>query len=91
VRIRTSRSRAILNAEHRWFLGRELVQLFQPGGTGQAASGGLHLHGFKTDLSVGIRCVISRLDNAMLRFDFAYVLNNSPTSDRGFEISFANQ
>jgi hypothetical protein len=86
--------RIILNAEHRWFLGRELMQLFEPGGalfvdSGQAATGGLHLHGFKTDLGVGIRCGISRLDNAMLRFDFAYVLNNSPTSDRGFEISFA--
>jgi hypothetical protein len=77
--------RLIVNAEHRIFLGHELLQLFGPGvaffaDSGQAASG--TLRGMKSDAGAGLRFGISRLD-ALIRIDWAYAFNVSPRSRRG--------
>ncbi len=86
--------RVILNAEYRQFLGRELMQLFEPGiaafaDTGEAVNGGFSRRQLRTDFGVGLRCGIARLENAMLRLDLSYAINSSPTTGRGFEVSFA--
>jgi hypothetical protein len=86
--------RILFNFEHRIFLGRELLQMFEPGAAifmdmGEAVNGGFRRHEIKTDFGIGLRCGIARLDTAMLRLDVSYALHNSPTSDRGIEISFA--
>jgi hypothetical protein len=85
--------RFIFNAEHRVFLGRELLQLFEPGvagvlDTGEAVNGGFHGRDLRTDFGIGLRCGISRLESTMLRLDFGYAANRSPGSERGFEITF---
>jgi hemolysin activation/secretion protein len=81
--------RFVFNAEQRVFLGREWLQLLEPGAalfidSGRAGTGPL-----RTDVGAGIRLGISRLDAAVLRFDAAYALNDSPLSRRGLVFSFA--
>jgi hypothetical protein len=78
--------RIILNAEHRIFLGRELLQLFGPGAAvfvdgGEAASG--PFRGMKSDAGAGLRIGIARLNAALIRIDWAYAFNSSPHSRRG--------
>ena len=85
----TGANRQVLNAEQRIFLGRELMQVLEPGAalfldTGRAGGGPL-----RTDLGAGIRFGIARWNQAMLRFDLAYALNDSPLSRRGLVFSFA--
>lgn len=86
--------RAALNAEERWFLGHEWFQLVEPGlaafiDTGESVSERLALRSLRTDFGFGLRAGIARYESAMLRLDLAYALNDSPTSRRGFVISFA--
>jgi hypothetical protein len=76
--------RVILNAEHRVFLGHELLQLFGPGAAvfvdcGQAGP----FRGMKSDAGVGLRFGIARLNAALIRIDWAYAFNDSPVSRRG--------
>lgn len=85
----------VFNAEHRVFLGRELLQLFAPAAavffdSGSAVSQGqqLRIHDFKSDFGVGLRVAIARAESTVLRLDIAYALNQSPTGKRGFVISF---
>jgi len=78
--------RIILNAEHRVFLGREILQLFGPGAavfadSGQAVDGSFR--GMKSDAGVGLRIGIARLNAALIRIDWAYAFNSSPLSRRG--------
>lgn len=80
--------RIIFNAEQRWFLGRELWQVFEPGAAiffdnGKAGSG------FKFDFGAGIRFAIPRYESAIIRIDAAYAVNDSPVSRRGLVISTA--
>jgi hypothetical protein len=86
--------RIILNAEHRIYLGRELLQLFGPGvavfaDSGQAVDG--PFHGMKTDVGAGLRIGIARYDSALIRIDYAYALNASPLSRRGGVVSISTQ
>ncbi|HYS55580.1 MAG TPA: hypothetical protein VER58_17615 [Thermoanaerobaculia bacterium] len=80
--------RLLFNVEQRFFLGRELLQLVEPGAaiffdTGKA--GGR----LRTDFGAGLRLAISRLDTAIVRVDFGYALNDSPISRRGLVVSVA--
>jgi hypothetical protein len=47
------------------------------------------LRDVRTDVGAGLRFGIARFESTMLRLDFAYALNDSPTSSRGFVVSFA--
>ena len=78
--------RLILNAEHRIFLGHELMQIFGPSiavfaDSGQAVNG--PFRGMKSDAGVGLRIGIARYDAALIRIDWAYALNASPLNRRG--------
>ena len=78
--------RIILNAEHRIFLGHEVVQLFGPGAavfvdSGEAVHG--PFRGMKSDAGAGLRIGIARLNAALIRIDWAYAFNRSPHSRRG--------
>ena len=78
--------RLIINAEHRVFLGRELLQIFGPSiavfaDSGQAVDG--PFRGMKSDAGVGLRIGIARYDAALIRIDWAYALNSSPLNRRG--------
>jgi hypothetical protein len=80
------RKRLIVNAEHRIFLGRELLQLFGPSiavfaDSGQAVDG--PFRGMKTDAGIGLRIGIARYDAALIRVDWAYALNSSPLNHPG--------
>jgi hypothetical protein len=80
--------RFLVNAEHRLFLGRELLQLFAPSvavfvDSGQAVTGPIRLSQMKSDVGVGLRIGIARFDSALIRIDYAYALNPSPISRRG--------
>ncbi len=84
--------RLILNAEHRLYLGHELLQLFGPSvavfaDSGQAVDG--PFRGMKSDAGIGLRIGIARIDSALIRIDWAYAFNASPLSRRGgvFSIS----
>ena len=84
--------RIVANAEHRIFLGRELLQIFGPSiaffvDSGQAFDG--RIRGMKTDAGVGLRIGISRFESALLRIDYAYAMNASPLSRRGGVISIS--
>jgi len=86
------RKRLLLNAEHRIFLGHEILQMFGPGvavfaDSGQAIDRNFRLAGMKTDVGIGLRIGLTRFESAMLRIDLAYALNNSPLSRRGRAIS----
>jgi predicted dienelactone hydrolase len=87
------RRRVLLNLEQRMFLGRELLQLVEPGAaifvdTGEAGES-LALRRLRTDFGAGLRLAISRLDQAIIRLDVGYALNDSPTSKRGLVVSVA--
>jgi hypothetical protein len=80
--------RLIINAEHRVYLGRELLQLFGPSvalfaDSGTAVSGPIRLRGMKTDVGIGLRIGIARYDGALIRIDYAIALDGSPLSRRG--------
>lgn len=84
--------RIILNAEHRLYLGRELLHLFSPSvaafvDSGQAVDG--PFHGMKSDAGVGLRIGIARYEAALIRIDYAYALNTSPLNRRGKVISIS--
>jgi predicted dienelactone hydrolase len=85
----TGSRRILLNVEQRLFLGREVLDLFEPGAavfidTGRAGPGPL-----RTDAGAGLRFAISRMESTMLRFDIAYAFHRSPLSERGIVFSFA--
>ncbi|MEO8188920.1 MAG: hypothetical protein ABI682_01155 [Acidobacteriota bacterium] len=90
--------RIVWNAEQRFFVGREFLQLFSPGAaiffdTGAATPPGqpLRLGDFKSDVGVGLRIAITRAaTNSVLRFDLAYALNPDPRGRRGFLVSFSS-
>lgn len=78
--------RLIINAEHRIFLGRELLQIIGPSiavfaDSGQAVDG--PFRGMKSDVGIGLRIGIARYDAALIRIDWAYALNSSPLNRRG--------
>lgn len=84
--------RVIVNAEHRLFLGRELLQLFGPGiavfaDSGQAVDG--PFRGMKSDAGIGLRIGIARYDSALIRIDWAYAFNASPLNRRGGVLSIS--
>ncbi len=87
--------RILLNAEERVFLGRELLQIFEPGAalffdTGEATSNGpLQLRKLRSDFGAGVRFSIARYESAIVRIDVAYALNESPISKRGLVFSIA--
>ncbi len=90
--------RLVWNAEQRFFLGREFLQLFSPGAavfldTGAATPAGrpLRFRDFKSDVGVGLRIAITRAStNSVLRFDVAYALNPDARGRRGFLVSFSS-
>ncbi|HEV7572054.1 MAG TPA: hypothetical protein VGQ21_11205 [Thermoanaerobaculia bacterium] len=82
----TGSRRVIVNAEHRLFLGREVLQLFGPSiavfaDSGQAVDG--RFCGMKSDAGIGLRIGISRINDALIRIDWAYAFNASPLNRRG--------
>jgi hypothetical protein len=84
------RRRLIVNAEHRMFLGRELLQLLGPSlavfaDSGQAVDG--PFRGMKSDAGIGLRIGIARYDGALIRIDWAYAFNASPLNRRGVVVS----
>ena len=90
----TGTRRVVFNAEHRIFLGREWLQLFEPGAavfvdSGTATSDRQLLRNWKTDAGFGLRLAIPRYESTMLRFDVAYAFKDSPLSKRGLVFSFA--
>ncbi|HEV7516825.1 MAG TPA: hypothetical protein VGR07_11035, partial [Thermoanaerobaculia bacterium] len=89
--------RLLLNLEDRFFLGRELLQLFAPGaavfldvGGAQRPGTALELRDLKVDVGAGLRFGIARTDSTVLRFDLAYRLNTDPTGRRGFVLSIGS-
>jgi predicted dienelactone hydrolase len=89
----TGDHRVLFNLEQRFFLGRELLQIVEPGAaiffdTGEAGPS-LRLHGLRTDFGAGLRLAISRLDSAIIRVDVGYALKDSPISRRGLVVSVA--
>ena len=87
------RQRVLVNFEQRFFLGRELLQLFGPGLAVFADSGEAFDRrvraAMKSDVGVGLRIGIARFESALLRIDLAYALNDSPISHRGRVISIS--
>ncbi len=86
---------AILNLEHRVFLGRELWHVVSPGAAafvdmGMAGNEGAGWGDLKTDLGVGLRLGLSRAPRNLFRLDFAYAIDPDPRGDRGFIISFSS-
>lgn len=86
--------RFAFNVEQRWFLGREWLQLFEPGAavffdTGTATDASLFRTRLRSDVGAGLRFGVARFESTMLRFDVAYALNDSPLSRRGIVFSFA--
>jgi hypothetical protein len=86
--------RVVFNAEHRIFLGREWLQLFEPGAavfldSGTATSDRQLLRGWKSDAGVGLRIGIPRYESTMIRIDAAYAFNASPLSRKGVVFSIA--
>jgi len=86
--------RVVFNAEHRLFLGKEWLQLFEPGAavfvdSGTATSDRQLLRNWKSDAGLGLRLGVARFESTMLRFDVAYAFNGSPVSKRGVVVSFA--
>jgi len=88
--------RMLLNVEERMALGRDWLDLFEPGAAlfidsgrayGQSQRG--QDHGMKTDAGLGFRVAIPRYQSAVLRFDLAWAFNASPLSRRGLVFSFA--
>ncbi|HEX9161027.1 MAG TPA: BamA/TamA family outer membrane protein, partial [Thermoanaerobaculia bacterium] len=86
----------IINAEQRFYLGRELLQLYSPGvvafaDAGNATSGSFpDLLRLKADVGVGIRIGLPRTPKNLFRLDLGYALNRDPHGKRGFLISFSS-
>jgi hypothetical protein len=86
----------IINAEQRFYLGRELLQLYSPGvvgfiDAGNATNGSFsELMSLKFDAGVGIRIGLPRTPKNLLRLDLAYAMNRDPRGKRGFLISFSS-
>ena len=86
----------IVNAEERFYLGRELLQLFSPGivafvDAGNATYGGFSkLMNLKADAGVGIRIGLPRTPKNLFRLDFEYAFNRDPRGKRGFLVSFSS-
>lgn len=86
---------AIVNLEHRVFLGRELWHVLSPGAAafvdaglaGNALDGWGHV---KTDVGVGLRLGLSRAPRNLFRLDVAYALDPDPRGERGFVVSFSS-
>jgi hypothetical protein len=83
--------RLLLNVEHRIFAGREVMQVFAPGGVvfldaGAASRPGapLSLARLKSDAGAGLRLAIARAEGLVLRFDGAYRLDRDPSGRRGW-------
>jgi surface antigen Omp85-like protein len=92
-----SGSRAIvINAEQRFYLGRELLQLYSPGvvgfiDAGNATNGTFtDLMRLKLDAGVGIRIGLPRTPKNLLRIDVAYAFQRDPLGRRGFLVSFSS-
>ncbi|HEY0591308.1 MAG TPA: hypothetical protein VGF40_06050, partial [Thermoanaerobaculia bacterium] len=86
---------AILNLEHRIFLGRELWHVLSPGAAAFVDAGlaGSALTGWghaKTDVGVGLRLGLSRAPRNLFRLDVAYALDPDPRGERGFVVSFSS-
>jgi hypothetical protein len=87
--------RLVFNAEHRVYLGREWLQVFEPGfavfaDSGEAMNGGrFSFRNLHTDAGAGLRFSIARFESAIIRIDVAYAFNDSPVSKRGVVFSFA--
>jgi surface antigen Omp85-like protein len=86
----------IINAEQRFYLGRELLQLYSPGvvgfvDAGNATNGSFRdLARLKFDAGVGVRIGLPRSPKNLLRLDLAYAMNRDPRGKRGFLISFSS-
>jgi hypothetical protein len=89
--------RVVVNLEHRFFGGFEILQLFSLGAavfvdTGTAVPPGtpLTFSSLKTDAGVGLRIGISRsASSSVLRLDCAYAFNEDPLGRRGWLLSFS--
>jgi hypothetical protein len=79
--------RLLFNIEQRFFLGRELLQIFEPGAALFYDSG--RLQGTHSDFGAGLRIFIPRYESTIIRLDAAYAMNDSPISKRGLVISVA--
>jgi predicted dienelactone hydrolase len=79
--------RVLLNAEQRFFLGRELWQVVEPGAAIFADVA--RLRGTRSDIGGGLRFFIPRYESTVIRVDAAYALNDSPISKRGLVIAVA--
>lgn len=90
--------RIVFNAEQRFFVGKEVLQLFSPGAaiffdTGYASPPGrpMSLGDFKSDVGVGLRIAITRAaTNSILRLDLAYPLNADAHGRRGLLVTFSS-
>ncbi len=90
--------RILVNLEHRFFGGFEILQLFSLGAavfvdTGAAVPPGepLRFSSLKTDAGVGLRVGISRAaSNTVLRLDCAYAFDADPLGRRGWLVSFSS-
>jgi hypothetical protein len=86
----------VMNLEHRFYLGREVLQLLSPGvvvfaDAGNATNGSFgRLFDLKTDVGVGIRIGLPRTPKNLLRLDFAYALNRDPRGKRGLLVSVSS-
>ena len=86
----------IINAEQRFYLGHELLQLYSPGvvgfiDAGNATSGSFsELMNLKFDAGVGIRIGLPRTPKNLLRLDLGYAMNRDPRGKRGLVISFSS-
>ncbi|HSP35633.1 MAG TPA: hypothetical protein VLU46_15080 [Thermoanaerobaculia bacterium] len=80
--------RFVFNAEDRWYLGHEVLQIVEPGiaafvDVGGATNRSLFNDRLHTDFGLGLRFGIARYESAMLRFDWSYA------PGRGTVFSFA--
>ena len=90
--------RIVVNLEHRFFGGFQVLQLFSLGAavfvdTGAAVPPGTPLawSSFKTDAGAGLRLGIARAaSNTVLRLDCAYAFDPDPQGRRGWLVSFSS-
>ncbi len=86
----------IINAEQRFYLGRELLQLYSPGIVAFADAGNATNSSFgrlmrlKFDAGVGIRIGLPRTPKNLLRIDLAYAFNRDPRGRKGLLVSFSS-
>jgi hypothetical protein len=90
--------RLLLNVEDRFFLGREVAQLFAPGaavffdaGTAEPAGTSITFRRLHADIGAGLRFGIARADATQLRLDLAYRLDRDATGHRGLVLSFGTR